>query len=118
MTFTYESDLTNKRDLVRFHSGDTVEDESLLSDEIITSLLDIHDDDWKLATRDAIEFKINKLNTPTFDADWLKVDPSKAVAALEKQLERFVARYIGTSSDLPTLTATIKPTVDSDTEYT
>ena len=68
MTFTYTEDLTIERDFVRFHTGDVVETESLLSDAIITSLVASTGSKEK-AVIAAIQHKIARLSDPNFKAD-------------------------------------------------
>ena len=96
MTFTYTpsatpSDLTR----VRFHTGQTVEAESFLSDEEIAMLL-AEESTWQKATIGGIKFIIGRLSQPNFKADWLQVDNASAragyVALLaEKRRELSVA---------------------------
>lgn len=77
MAFTYTEDLTVDRDFVRFHTGDTREGESYLSDAIITSLLAIEATKQQ-AVIAAIKYIIAQLSTPNFRADWLQVDYATA----------------------------------------
>lgn len=77
MTFTYGEDLTVERDFVRFHTGDTVEAESYLSDELITSLIAVEGSKQK-AVIASLKHIVTKLSQPDFTADWLQVSNSKA----------------------------------------
>lgn len=77
MTFTYTHDLSVARDYVRFHTGDTEEAESFLSDEIIVSLV-ATSTSQNAAVIAAIRHIILKLSKPNFKADWLQVDMKTA----------------------------------------
>lgn len=99
MSFTYTEDLTIERDFVRFHTGDVVEAESLLSDALITSLVATAGSKEK-AVIAAIQHKIARLSDPNFKADWLEVDNKSAVASLMallalKRAELGVSRITG-----------------------
>lgn len=99
MTFTYIEDLAIERDFVRFHSANTVESESLLSDELIASLIATAGSKEK-AVIAAIQHKIARLSDPNFKADWLEVDNKSAVASLMallalKRAELGVSRITG-----------------------
>jgi hypothetical protein len=85
MAFTYTEDLTVARDYVRFHTGDTTESESFLSDAIIASLI-ADEGTNKKAVIAAIEYIIAKLSKPNFKADWLQVDNKTAREGYEKLL--------------------------------
>ena len=82
MAFTYTEDLTNNRDFIRFHTGDTDSASSFLSDAIITSLLAKYSTP-EAATLEALRYIITKLSTPNFKADWLQVDTATARAGYE-----------------------------------
>lgn len=78
MTFTYTPSATpSDATRVRWHTGQTVEAESLLSDEEITMLL-AEESTWQRATIAAIKFIIARLSQPNFKADWLQVDNASA----------------------------------------
>lgn len=87
MSFTYTEDLTVERDFVRFHTGDVREGESLLSDELIASLL-VVSANKEAAAVSGLEYLIAVANEPTFSADWLRVDVSSYISAMERRLER------------------------------
>lgn len=87
MTFTYTEDLTVNRDFVRFHTGDVRAGESVLSDELIASLLATQDSKEAAAVA-ALEYKIGVVTQPTFSADWLRIDTGAYVASLERMLQR------------------------------
>lgn len=112
MAFTFTSDLTDAVDYVRFHSGDTVEAESLLSDELITSLVAVEGSN-NAAVIAAIEYKIMRINQPDFQADWLRVSPAEAVKGLERTLTRKRAAF-----GLPAITATVKHVYRADSAAT
>lgn len=85
MAFTYTGDLSVDRDFVRFHSGDTVEARSFLSDEVIASLVTDEGTKQK-AVIAAIEYIIQQLSQPDFKADWLSVSNGEAIKAHERML--------------------------------
>ena len=93
MTFTY--DLASPDDItdVRFEIRDTVEAEALFSDEEITYAVS-KKGSVNLAVIALIRAKIGELaNEDDFKADWLTVDNSKRVAALEKLLAQKLNEY-------------------------
>ena len=82
MSFSYEpgaapniSDVTR----VRFHTGQTVEDESLLTDEEIQFAL-AEKSSYQAAVIMCLQQIVLKLSKPGFTADWLKVDYATARA--------------------------------------
>ena len=77
MTFTYSDDLMTDINFVRFHTGDTVEAESFLSDGIITSLVATEGTKEK-AVIAGLEHIILRLSDPNFKADWLQIDNESA----------------------------------------
>lgn len=85
MTFTFDEALTTDLAFVRFHSGDTVEAESLISDELINGLVTLAGSKEAAAVQ-AIEYKITLMSQPKFKADWLEVDPATAIAGLRAML--------------------------------
>jgi hypothetical protein len=99
MTFTYTSDLTNDGDYVRFQTGDTTEAESILSDEIITSMISV-EGSKEAAVIAGLYYKATQLARPDFKADWLSVSKQKEVAEFilnvlipEKRRELGVSKY-------------------------
>ena len=92
MTFTFGSDLSDDLDFVRFKTGDTVQDESFLTDELITSLLATHDTKEE-ATIAAVKYIITRLSRPDFKADWLEVKNTTARAGFEKMLAELKAEF-------------------------
>lgn len=85
MTFTYTEDLTNSRDFVRFHCGDTDSASSFLSDALIASLIATSGSNEQ-AVLSGLRYIITKLSTPNFKADWLQVDNASAVNSYLKML--------------------------------
>lgn len=86
MTFTYTEDLTVARDFVRYHTGDVVEGQNFLSDEIIESLVTTTGSN-EAAALSAIRHIMSRLSTPNFKADWLQIDYQSARAGYEKLLK-------------------------------
>ena len=87
MAFTYTEDLSIDRDFVRFHTGDVVEITSLLSDLLISNLIDATGSKEQ-AVIAAIQYKITRLSSdPNFKADWLEVDNTTVLASLKNLLE-------------------------------
>lgn len=116
MSFTYLGDLTTNRDYVRFHCGDVVADESLLSDELIASLI-TSEGSKQRAVIAAIDHKIARLSDPNFEADWLKVDNRAAVQSLEK-LRANKAASLGISLSGLTFVSGVTHTYRADSEQT
>lgn len=90
MSFTYEpgaaagiDDVTR----VRWHTSQTVEAESLLTDEEIRFALR-EAGTWQGAVIAGLLLIIGKLSRPDFTADWLKISTSGARAAYERLLEQ------------------------------
>lgn len=92
MAFTYTEDLTNDRDFVRFHSGDTNAEESFLSDAIIASLL-ATSASKQHAVLAAVRHIIRQLSRPDVRADWLQVSHAAARAGYEKMLRSLEAEF-------------------------
>ena len=85
MTFTYTEDLSVSRDFVRFHTGQVVDEQSFLSDEIIASLVSTTGSK-EAAALAGIRHIISRLSTPNFRADWLQIDNESARRGYEKLL--------------------------------
>jgi len=96
MTFTYTEDLTVERDFVRFHTGDTVEAQSFLSDEIITSMISV-EGSKEAAVVAGLRFIVTKFSQPNFTADWLTVD-NKTAADSYRMMLREKQREFGVGS--------------------
>lgn len=95
MTFTYTEDLTVARDYVRFHTGDTVEDQAFLSDEIITSMIAVEGSN-DAAVIAGLRYIVTRLSQPGFSADWLSVD-NKSAAESYRMMLREKQREFGLS---------------------
>lgn len=86
MTFTYTLSPATDLTRVRFHLGDTDEDAAMFSDEEIAFVI-TEAGTWQRAVIACIENLIAKLAaTPDFEADWLRVDASKALASYKALL--------------------------------
>lgn len=85
MSFAYTEDLTLARDFVRFHTGDVIQAQSFLSDEIIASLVSVTGSK-EAAVIAALKHIITRLSQPNFSADWLEVDYATAREAYERLL--------------------------------
>lgn len=78
MTFTYiPSSTPNDVTRVRFHTGQTVEAESFVSDEEIEMML-AESATWQEAVITVIKFIMARLSQPNFRADWLQIDHESA----------------------------------------
>lgn len=87
MSFTYSGDLTAPVDYVRFHTGQTVEGESFISDEEIQSLLET-EGSAQAAVIAALGYIVSRLSQPDFRADWLQIDHAEARQGYEGLLAR------------------------------
>lgn len=101
MTFTYTPSSPTDITRVRFHVGDTDEDAAMFSDEEITFVIS-EQATWQKAVIACIQAQIARIgSSPSFTADWLKVDQTSALAAwqrllTEKRRELGVAAVVGT----------------------
>lgn len=74
MTFTYNLASPNDITRVRFHTGDTIEESAISSDEQITFVIS-ESGTWQKAVIACIRHNIARLATePDMEADWLKID--------------------------------------------
>jgi hypothetical protein len=87
MAFTYTEDLTVDRDFVRFHTHDTIETESQLSDAIIASLI-TNEGSKQNAVIAGLRYKMQSLLVPDVQADEIEIDQNKAAADGYRQLIR------------------------------
>lgn len=113
MAFTYTEDLTVDADFVRFHTHDTVENESQLSDAIITSLL-ATETTKENAVIAGLTYKMHALLVPDIDADELTIQNNKEAADGYRKL-------IGdkkTEFGVPTYVATVTYTYRADSDAT
>ncbi len=92
MTFTYTEDLTDTVDFVRFYTGDVVDGENFMSDEIITSLV-TQEGSKEKAVIAGIRYIIRRLSQPNFKADWLQIDNETARQGYEKMLDEMKAVF-------------------------
>lgn len=80
MTFTYDISNPNNITHVRYHLSDTVESEAIWTDEDIEYVIGVNDGVWERAVISLIEQYMTTLaRTPSFTADWLKVDNSSSI---------------------------------------
>lgn len=80
MTFTYTPDSANDITRVRFHTGDTVEDVAIFSDEEITFVI-TEEGTYQRAVIECLTTIIAKLSMePDLKADWLSVSLGRSVA--------------------------------------
>ena len=93
MAFTYEMDLSQNQDRVRFEIGDTDPDAFFLHDAEIQGLLTLNDDDWQLAALAGIRAIIARLSRPDFRADWLQVSNKEAIASYRRLLSEKQDEY-------------------------
>lgn len=86
MTFTYTPSATpSDTTRVRFHTAQTVEAESFVSDEEIAMLI-AEGGGWQPAVIAVLQLIILKLSQPDFTADWLKVSSAEARKGYEGRL--------------------------------
>lgn len=115
MAFTYTEDLTDDRDFVRFHTSDTIESESILSDAIITSLLAVNASKEE-AVIAALRYKKQRMLRPDFRADWLSVTGHAAIAKLMDDEIRDKKAELGLSTYSATVTYTYRADSRADEE--
>lgn len=85
MTFTYAPAAPDDITRVRFHTGQTLEAESFLTDEDISFQIS-EAGSWQKAVITCLQYIITKLSQPNFKADWLSVDNASARAGYENML--------------------------------
>jgi hypothetical protein len=112
MSFSYTPAAVNDLTRVRFHTGDTVETESWLSDEEINMLL-AEEGTWQKATIAALKFIISKLSKPDFQADWLRVSNASAREGFVRLLNEKRAEF-----GIPAISSAAKPVYRSDSLQT
>jgi hypothetical protein len=113
MTFTYTENLSFDPDFVRFHTGDTTETESLLSDAIISSLLDTETSKYT-AVIAGLRYMKRQMMRPDFRADWLSVsDYSSVVAALDDLIKEKQSEF-----GLTSFTSTVTHVYRADSAHT
>lgn len=85
MTFSYDINLANDEDLVRFHIGDTDTNGNYLEDETITALVS-SEGSVGAAVVASLKYIITQLSSPNFKLDWLTVSNENAREGFEKIL--------------------------------
>lgn len=86
--FTYDPANVTDITRVRFHVFDTNEATAMFSDEEIQMVLD-EQTSWQRAVIVLIEAKIAEVaSTPSFTADWLRVDQASALNGLKELLQQ------------------------------
>jgi hypothetical protein len=100
VTFTY-APLVTDRDKVRFHIGDTDESAPIFSDEEIVAIISMAGG-WQEATIACLRHVIARLAaSPSFTADWLKVDTASAISAYTRLLNSLLEEFdLNTESGL------------------
>lgn len=96
MAFTYTENLSIPRDFVRFYTGDVIESQSFLSDEIIASLITA-EGSQEAAVIAGLQYILTRLSQPDFRADWLEVDYATARTGYEQALVEMMRKF-GVSS--------------------
>ena len=116
MTYSYDINLANDEDLVRFHIGDTNTNGNYLEDETITAQLTITGSVGG-ATIACLKYIITQLASPDFKQDWMSVSNKEARAGFEMILKN-KAQEFGISLGA-SMTSTIKhPYRDDSDQYT
>lgn len=81
MTFTYTPATPTNITRVRFHLADTESATAIFTDEEITFIINENAGNWQQAVISCIRVIIAKIGAEVdFQADWLRVDRSKALA--------------------------------------
>lgn len=102
MTFSYTPSSPTDVTRVRFHIADTDSNAAAFTDEEITFVIS-EAGTWQKAVIQLIQHLIAKLaQTPDATMDWLKVEPSKALATyqallIEKKRELGVTNLVATA---------------------
>jgi len=113
MTFTYNLASANNVTRVRFHIGDTVAEGAFFSDEEIEFIL-VEEGSYQKAVIACIQSLIGKISAePDFQADWLKVDRSKALAGYKLLLAE-KRRALGVAA----ITSSSQPVYRGDSNQT
>lgn len=108
MAFTYTPEAPTDLTRVRWHSGQTVEAESFVSDAEIAFAL-AEEGSWRKAVISVIKFIIARLSQPNFKADWLQVDNATARAGFETLLAAKRAEL-----GIPAITGSVQSVYRSD----
>ncbi len=86
MGFSYDINLTNDSDMVRFHIGDTDDNGNYLEDETIIALI-ASEGSVGGAVIACIKYIMSQLSSPNFKLDWLTVSNEQAREGFEKILD-------------------------------
>lgn len=93
MTFTYTPAAPTDITRVRFYTGDTDSTAAIFTDEEITFVI-AEEGDYQHAIIACIRSIIARISaTPDFQADWLKVDGSKALAGYKTLLAEMQKKF-------------------------
>ncbi|MCK6578112.1 MAG: hypothetical protein L6Q98_08425 [Anaerolineae bacterium] len=91
-TFTFDPANPRNIDRVRIYTGQTVEEQSLLTDEEITFLLS-EEGGVGAAVVAGLELIINKLSQPDFKVDWLTVSAGDAIKSYRTSLAQMRNKF-------------------------
>jgi len=115
MSYSFDASLSEDKDLVRFHIGDTSSAGYYLEDETIQYWVD--DGSVGSAVVACIKYIITQLSSPDFKQDWMSVSNKEARAGFENLL-KVKSQEFGISSGA-TATATISLPYRADShQYT
>lgn len=93
MTFTYTPAAATDITRVRFYVGDTDSTAAIFTDEEITFIIS-EEGSYQLAVIACIRSIMARISaTPDFQADWLKVDQSKALAGYRALLGEMQKKF-------------------------
>lgn len=91
-TFTFNPASPRDIDRVRIYTGQTIESQSLLTDEEITLLLS-EEASVGGAVVEGLQLIIGKLSQPNFKADWLSVDATEAIKSYRATLAQMRKKF-------------------------
>jgi hypothetical protein len=111
MAFTFGEDLTEARDYVRFHTGDTI-DPGFMSDALIASLITSEGSN-NAAVITGLEYICALLSRPDFKADWLTVNNAEALKGYERRLAAKRSAF-----GVPRFTASVTHVYRADSDAT
>ncbi len=86
MSFSFDIGLTEDKDKVRFHIGDTDTNGAYLADETIDALI-ASEGSIGAAVLACIKYIITQLSSPSFKLDWLSVTNQEARKGFESMLK-------------------------------
>ena len=114
MTYSFDINLANDEDLVRFHIGDTNTNGAYLADETITALL-TSEGSVGGAVIASIKFIITQLSSPNFKLDWMSVTNQEARMGFENMLKLKAQEFgISASGLLATASISLPSRADSN----